>query len=107
MPEMFHDARCQKSLTVIIKVEAPRIDRSVGDHFKLVPSRMVTPDATAQVDTIFSRITRTPNVRWLLDSVPTIEPAIGPPRQPIHAVVFCFERPAIKMHNRIAIRYIV
>ena len=107
MPEMLHDARRQKPLTVIVKIESPRIDCSIGDDFKRVSSRMVSPDATAKCDTLFCQSPWSSNMRWLLNSVSTVEPAVWPPRQPIHAVMFGLERPAIEMHNHIAIRHVV
>src|SRR6476646_8634956 len=104
---MADDVIGKERLAVFVPVQSPRVRSAIGDDFENVARRMITPNAAIELKTSFVRRSGAANELGGGDSMPAIEPAIGPPRQPVHKIMPRLQRETVQMHDRWAVRAVV
>ena len=77
------DTRLDKHLAVVVEVEAPRVAGAVGENFKDMLGRMITPDAGSDRCALAIRRSRFADLRMREHSVAAVEPAVRPPAKGI------------------------
>ena len=87
-----------------VEIEAPLIAAAVGENLKLVPHRMIAPDAGMQLDALVVGRARLADERVREDALVAIEPAVRPPAEAVERLVRVLIAPAIEQHLRLARR---
>ena len=98
VPQMRDHTSRNKSLSVIIKIDSPRITKPVGNHLETVFYWVVTPDSSIDIGWIFRlefcgerfpMLIDSPSAFWLThhrgcgEALATVKPSIGPPDKAI------------------------
>ena len=122
MPKVRNHTSGDEHLAVIIKIQAPRIAETVGDHFKPILCRMIAPHSAVDELPVFHLNTSweciplvqdRPSVQRLADrrgrgkSLAAVKPTVRSPSKAIKDLVPISNTPARKAHFDITVRLVI
>jgi hypothetical protein len=76
-----------EELSMLVKVQAPRIARPMRKNFETVLDRIVSPNASSQIDSVLFGCTWFAYRRSIENTLGAIEPSVWPPYQAIESLV--------------------
>ena len=107
MEEVRNDTGGHKGLTVLVKVETPRIARAPGEDLELLVEGMIAPDPGIDALAFAVGCAGPAHVRVGEDPVGAVEPAVRSPEETVEGLVTVLPSPSIELDLRLAIGNVV
>ena len=105
--EMRNNARGNERITIIIKVDAPRVACTMSENFKHMFGGMITPHARIEGLTFFRLATRLAHQRMCENPMATVQPSVRSPNKGVECFVCILISPAIEQNLWFAIGFII